>query len=426
MDNKLVELVEEGSGCLDEDGKAHFRDANHVEALISQIISKLDFPHNEYKLSGYVFERNLRSIIGKIGPEDDVEDAFTDSLGELKEELGTSNEHEYTIFFPLSIRLNSGRQETFCIENVEIKEIGEDSWTENIEDLEENDDFRIRTIDYPHDLFDGGSFWKTTVSALDSRFALERTQFVLKTFLSEINFLQHYRQLRSFDIPASHPWPNTWSNIRLPPLFVVFQGGTFNDVEFSRDISPIREVEINEDVLKRLDELPSFCNKNELDDYLISGLQLYLSGITSPSNEEAFLEFWRSLETLTLSKPGDISRDVTDRASSIISNRDEGLLPDQLDRAIDIRNETVHADANPSISHSDINTLKQLTDYLLSFYIGKQDTWSVSDIRFVLHKCNPTDEDILIQQKEARENNRDKIDREIEILDRLIEETSSH
>jgi hypothetical protein len=175
--------------------------------------------------------------------------------------------------------------------------------------------------------------------------------------------------------------------------------------------------------MQNVQSLPVLGNDEcEIDSELIPGLHFFLSGMTNPDDTGAFLDFWRGLEILTLSEPGDVTRDIVERAVVPIRPEDQYLFDKHVDRIVDTRNDLVHGNVDTDVTQADLNLLKQLHETLLDLYIHNREEWSTSDVRFILHDCGVGDEDKLAQQKEARLRNIEKIEREIELIDNLRED----
>jgi len=424
MDEDLKTLIGEVAELLDENGRTSFEHANRVETLLAIIIDKLEFPRRKYGLSETTFERTLRKVIGQVDSEDDIESTFQDLLGELKKELGTSEGDEYSVAFHLPIELPGTKtQYELTVHGVNIEQLSKEVWKEEfLETAQKDVSFGIRLKESPYESPDKGSFWKVNISAIDPDFAVERTNFVLQTFLAELNYLNHYGRITNIETPTSNPWPRSWSDIVLPFSLLVFNDEEFVKAEFSEDARPRNPVEINQEVLDRIDGLPSFSEeKYETDSHLISGLHFFLAGVTNTDNVGAFLDFWRGLETLTLSEPGDSSNDITDRATTIIRPDDEHLFKEHIDRIVATRNNLVHGNTDVDVVQADLNALKQLLESLIDLYIYRRGEWNESDIRFVLQDCNLGEQESLQQQREARVSAQEEVERELEILDGLIE-----
>ena len=422
MDDDLVRLIDEASEHLNENGRSNFEDIEYTEMLLALIIERVDFPYQKYHISQETFDRRVRNIIGQIEPDEDTETYFLNFIGDLKQNLQINGRDEYTIAFSLPIILHSEKEyHKFSIDGSLIEQISKNKWeNEYIKKAQEDFSFKVDMTNSPHTLSSDGSFWKTTVVTADPQFAIERTEFILKTLLAEMNLAQHFGKVKHFETPSSNPWPRGWSDIRLPFCLLGFQDGDFLKAEFTEDIRPREIVDVEKEALSAIDEFPTFEEDYEIDDYLTSGFHFYLSGMTTPSNTESFLDFWRSLEILTLSEPNDTSGDIIDRSSILTSSNTGELFAKQLRRLVDVRNKLVHGKIDVNVSQSDINTLKRLSEYLLDLYISKRDHWNESDFKFVLHKCDPRKKQRLKQQRKAKRHNHSKIERELELLDELI------
>ncbi|SFG35114.1 hypothetical protein SAMN04488063_1771 [Halopelagius inordinatus] len=425
MDADIKVLIEKASKLIDEDGRSSFKHADRVSTLIALIIEDLDFPRRKFGLSEQAFERHLRQKIGQIDTKGEIDSEFYDLLGELKKELGTSEEVEYSVVFALPIKFPNQRDDrVFEYHGIEIKQISQSVWEDDFLEIARNDaSFEIQLTKSPYQLPDDGSFWKTETTAIDPDFALERTRFALKTLLGEINFLEHYGYVKNYHEPTSHPWPRGWSDILLPFALLLFQEGKFVKEDFSEDARPRTVVEVTEEVVDNIGDLPTFTGESyEVDQYLISGIHFFFSGITNANRTGAFLDFWRGLETLTLSSPGDTSSDITERAITTVIPDEEDLFGKHVDSLVNTRNNLVHGDLSVDISQANINLLKDIHESLINLYMRRRDKWTVSDIRFVLHECDIDKTDRLQQQRNARMQNCERIEREIEILDELMTE----
>lgn len=422
MDDDVKELIEEASEYIDEDGRSSFDHAQESETLLSIIIDNLNFSRREYGLSENAFERALRKIIGQIDSSDDVESKFQNLLGSLKKEVGTSEPNDYVVTFALPLNVPKEEDHKFTIHGLEVEQITEESWKNDVlEKAKQESLLELRIERSPYEFSEDGTYWQTCVSGLDPDFAIERTRHILRTLLAVINYLHFRRQITHLEVPTSNPWPERWSNIVPPFAMFVFKDDNYVKAEFSDNVTPRDPVDIDEEVIEEVNNLPDFgSNKFDIDDQLTSGLHFFLDGITNPKKTSSFLDFWRALEILTLSKPGDSSSDITDRAKSFINVEDEHLFETHISRIVDVRNDLVHGDPDVDVVQADLNILKELTESLLSLYMNKRDDWSESDMKFVIHNCSVGEKSQLKQQKEARIRNQERLKNEIGIIDELI------
>ncbi|WP_152424848.1 HEPN domain-containing protein [Natronococcus jeotgali] len=423
MDEELKILIREAAEVLDENGRTSFENSNRIEKLLAFIIEKLHFPRRRYGISGKRFEHEMRNIIGQIDPEEDIESKFQESINELKRKLGTSEEEKYSVIFPLPIKTSSINKYKFEFHGATIKQIEDERGIDLLETAQKDISFGSGFQDSPYEVSTESTFWKINIPSNDPYFAIERAEFILNTFLAELNYLHHKETVINYENTSSGPWPKSWSDIIFPFCILVFRNEEFVVAEFSEDSRPRNPVIIDQWVLDEIDNLPRFCDEDyEIDEQLISGLHFFFDGITNPDRISSFLDFWRGLETLTLSEPGDSSSDITNRAATVIRPDDEEFFRKHIDRIVDIRNGLVHGNTDIDVSQADLNLLKNLHESLISHYVYKRGEWSKSDIKFVLHKCEVGKEERIQQQKEARMLNREKIEREIDILDELVED----
>lgn len=95
----------------------------------------------------------------------------------------------------------------------------------------------------------------------------------------------------------------------------------------------------------------------------------------------SFLNFWTSLEAITLKKKGIPHLEITSRLKSILKNLSP-LEEHKIDRIYSLRNNLVH-DGAYDISQYDRNLLKTYAEIMISFFLSQLSKYDIQEIQTI-------------------------------------------
>ena len=214
---------------------------------------------------------------------------------------------------------------------------------------------------------------------------------------------------------SNGPWPYRWSELRPPFIYFVFKEGIhlgfykneiYETYFYSKDPTFRDEVRVNnfrveraEDILEMLPNFPE--TTNTVDQILIDGLTRYQRALAEPDDHEAFLNYWRGIETMTLKDKSERMDEIPKRAKALFEPDDPDIFEYRLSRVKLLRNELVHTGHNPQIQDEDLKLLKTVLEELMLLFVEFRDEWSLNDFNFVLNEGG-SDSDELDEMKAER------------------------
>lgn len=371
----------------------------------------------DLKISKNTLESKLQELLNNVKNEDDPESKFWDGFQDLKDRLGSGSERQYTIAFPLNILFtgiecpDSFNALDMHIENISKEEF-ENDFVRRAEGNSDYDEFIEQT---PNSFNTEYSYWKVKSPARDVGFSVDLVENRLDLLLGQINYAIHYGVSQFLKYTASI-WPKRWSELRFPFIYLVFENNRYNTTYRSEDVTPRKAVRISgkkaNGFANIFPEIQGLEKSAKVDQRLIRALRSYQKGITSPTFKEAFLHFWRGLETLTLVGEQDRTETVLKRAQSIVPLQPPFISEERLNLIAEKRNSAVHEGIDVSIAKLDRNLLKLLLDELIRFYFEYRDKFEYADFKFaLLHGVKSSSE--LSSFKDCKE-------REVELIERIL------
>ena len=144
-------------------------------------------------------------------------------------------------------------------------------------------------------------------------------------------------------------------------------------------------------------------------------LRFYQKGITSANNEDAFLHFWRGLESITLQDNQKPQRNLLEKIQDILHVEDEPVLKEQLKYYKNVRNDLVHGNNRIELTDDEKQTIRNWLEGFLEFYITALTELSLEkdSMEFVLNHVGKSKESLNQQKKVYR--------RRIDILEKLLQ-----
>ena len=156
------------------------------------------------------------------------------------------------------------------------------------------------------------------IDALDPRYASDRCVEALQYLLGRINFALTRNQLEGMQINSS-VWNTRWQDLRLPFIYLVFEDSDYLKFSYSTDPTPRRSTILAGHDASRyteyFDEILSLNGSlNEMEARLVKSMSSFQDGVTNTDRENAFLDYWRGAERLTLTTETDTTSTVVQRA----------------------------------------------------------------------------------------------------------------
>ena len=419
-----------------EDGgwKYSGRGSQFYDYLMPILVENLDISPSSLRISKKKVYGNINELLLEVKDEKEPASEFEARIEEIIDDISEIDVEEYTLAFPLNYdsRDQDLLPDTLFFKDMEFQSIDYQSWQQDwVPDYEnhegDRDLMKLETFlnKSPNDIADSHyTYWKASCYARDATFAMNEISESLETILGEMNYAMAFNRRQGESI-HSGPWPNRWSELRSPFIFLLYSDGEYLNHAFpSRDASyrkPESPHSMREEQFEEIFELlPTFESEQAIDGRLIAAFNMFQSGITTTSYQEGFFEFWRGIELLASIDEDTHSTESEDAISAIVERvaqiydwQNPKIAKIRLDRVADKRNEYVHEGEYDSINRNDYNLTKTLLEGMINFAYDNRTDWDVGDWNYVLRNFE-TDEDI-IEDKQSR------FERKIELLDELKE-----
>lgn len=405
----IPELVDMAVACIDKeaddwrisgsDNTTRFR--HLMPILIEKLAEDSQLSAHEYNISEQGLRGELRSFLNDIKHEDEPGRYFEQNIGDLHQQLGTTEPTQYTIGFPLNLRLRSQRQQdTFRSLGHKIERMGRNEWLsefkERAETAEQEDDqghgddrFTDFMEQVPNDFsWANNTFWKFELDARDEQFVIDRLERVLGYLLGKINVAAYAGSQEGFSSSPS-VWQSGWSDLRHPFIYIVFEEDLYSQFYYETDISPRDKFRVHSARASMFDiSIDNFPGVeyplDSLEERFVETVRRFQAAITEADREESFLEYWRGIEALTLTGDDEGMDTVIRRAEAPLEHTDHTFFRYRLKRARYKRNQLVHDGVDISVTRHDQNLLKRILEELIWLYCGNLDRWDADDFRFYL------------------------------------------
>ncbi|WP_435551853.1 hypothetical protein [Natrinema sp. CGMCC1.2065] len=420
MNGKLESWISEAIDCHDDDGVIRNENISRIERLMPLIVKEIPIDRHAFRVSEETIEGKIRSLLQEVHDDPNPIDEFENRLSNIQRDLGISGKNYYTVAFPLNIKFSAGDEpQVFDMLNSQVKRIGRNKWRQDYANPAKDNDHKLERFlkKSPNDLDTlNHTYWKVTYRAGDERYAVNKVSEIINLLCGKINYSIYYKRAQGMSV-NSGPWVSGWADLRSPFVYLVFEDGYYNSYHYSRDPSPRKTTRVTSQKRRRYDavmpEIPDFGQSpNKVDDVIISGFQLFQSAIAEPDLDEAFLHYWRAVETLTMTNPEERLGKIPERAKALIEPKNPKLFDDRLERVRNMRNKLVHEGVDVHPEKEDLNLLKTLLESLIKFFIDFRNDWDYDDFRFILDTAS-TDKHGLQQMKSHRK-------REVELIDQLL------
>ncbi|MCU4718138.1 hypothetical protein [Halapricum hydrolyticum] len=407
------EIVENVAECLHEmdtgDGYQYSHsDEKQVEEGISAIIERVNVDTDQFRLSEQRLRKQIKESVWKAKSENgDTADLFWSDMDDIHRTLGTQDRTTYTIVFPLNVVFDEvERPDEYDSLGYSVQAISSDEWDDYCdrayeaeqERAEESDVINDRNkleewfSDSPNQLDrQGQTYWLMEIDALDPRYASDRCVEALQYLLGRINFALTRNQLEGMQINSS-VWNTRWQDLRLPFIYLVFEDSDYLKFSYSTDPTPRRSTILAGHDASRyteyFDEILSLNGSlNEMEARLVKSMSSFQDGVTNTDRENAFLDYWRGAERLTLTTETDTTSTVVQRARTVA--RSSNVVSQSTVR--DKRNKLVHEGDSVEITTDDTNTVKDMLEVLIRLYVDKSGEWGHEEFLFFFEHADKSD-----------------------------------
>lgn len=426
--NLLAESIEEN-----EDGGWRYSGTeatNYSDRLAPIVLEGLDINPDDLRIRAERIETELNSLILESKTKDDSPTYVEENLHEFKEELYSRDLNEYQIAFPLNFD-HSDREllpDTIQLADVTFERLPRGEWNDRfVPDLKQErphtePEARLsRFLDRcPNDISNHRlTYWYSSYRARDAYYAVDRIADRLEILLGLLNYSATFNRIQTFS--SNHgPWPDRWVDLREPFIYLLHSDDGFMKHLWSQDPT-LRDPDSPHSAQRELfeaifDSVPTFEESRPLDGPLMNSIRAFQAAITEPNERDAFFEFWRGIEILTLTNEQDPLSTVSDRASALVKMNDDEVGRIRRERAREKRNSYVHEGAGLRITNADRNLLKTLHESLIDFYIDKRSEWGTDEMRFALDQFT-LDRGEIQQLRQKREAELELIKRFEDIAD---------
>ncbi|WP_137683623.1 HEPN domain-containing protein [Haloarcula mannanilytica] len=418
MNSNLDLWVEEAVDCFETDGSLSGQNISKFNKLLQLIVEEWSIDNDLFRVSDKTISRKAREVLRKARRYKNPVQYFHNSKGDVQKSLHSEPHLKYTIVFPLNIKFTAmgDRPDSFTIQEENLIRIANSTWkTQYWPSIKNKRNIKRVLEKSPNSINSNNfSYWKYQVEAVDQRYAMNRISELVELLCAKINFSLH--QGRAPDFHASTgPWPYRWSQLRPPFIYFVFKEGIhlgyykrekYNSYFYSTDPEPRKTVRVSSNKQERyvfgMEYLPDIPRElDDVDQVLVDGLYLYQSGIAESDQQDAFLNYWRGIENMTLTNEQERMTEIPSRTASLFEPENKEIFKYRLQRVRLIRNNLVHEGRQTKVEDDDLKLLKTVLEALIMLFVEFRQKWDITDFEFVLN-TGRNDETKLKEMKNSR------------------------
>lgn len=384
MNPNLEYLVNEAIDCYEEqDGDLVLQNENirRRDHLLNLIIDDFPISLRNHDISRTEFRRKLRQLIKTAKSSQDPLDYFEQEHQNLLSQILSQQQDTYTIAFPLNITdtpFDELRLRGESFNRLSMSDWDSRFWNSALGKNDFQDVYKeVQTKKEPWQ-----TFWFIEIDAVSEQAAIEYMQNLLEVVLGQLQYCIHHwtkRTVRSgFSIEQYG-----WSELRNPFIYILQKNGSYESTYYDEDIRERERIMATPRVKRRLEreyaQIPEFTNPNEVEEEILNAFRGYHEAVTEPNGRRAFLDYWRTLESLALVDPEDSTRTVLERGTAVaIFDREQGfdenfglngLESYMTDRLSMLRNQLSHETSPPTVHEKDMEYLRCLFHNLAKFMI---------------------------------------------------------
>ena len=393
----------------------------HLEDLIQHFASEFPADAEGLRISRNELENQIRNLLDESQSRSDSVEAFQEGFRQLPSKIRDVSLKNYQIGVPLNISPQIPFDE-IGFGNYRFEIVAKEEWTEKFAAPALSDpEFSKQFEQVPNSFEDDYTYWVLEYEARDSEHILEIAERYLGVILGQLIYcLFDWGHTNRFD--GETVWNRPWSELRLPFVYILREGDDFHSAFFDDDISPRHTIEMYRDRQERLEvryqQIPQLDNPNEIEEKLINSFKNFQSGATESDSRQAFLDYWRAVETLCKFNEDDKMERVAERARAIIPRQDS-LLKERFDAIADKRNSLVHEKVGVTVTHRDNEFLRSVVYNLIPFMIINRE-WNPDRIKDWLDMSSKKSSDLSHKLRLLEEEIEEK-ERDAEMAQRILD-----
>lgn len=362
-----------------------------LDTLVQYILSEFPADSDGLRVSTDELDHRVRELLNEASQQDDPVDAFETSFNQLPNEITGSTLEHYTLGVPLNISPELPRDE-LGFQNHRFDRVSIEEWIDKFADsaLEDNA-FADQFDQVPNEFEEEFTYWEFEYASRDSKHILEIAERYLGVILGQLIYcLFPWSHSNRFD--RGTVWNRPWSELRLPFVYILRDKNGYHSAYFDDDISPRQPIQMLKDRQERLkiryEQIPPLNSPNATEEKIINAFRNFQSGATESNRRQAFLDYWRTVETLCLFGDEPMEN-VVPRAEAVISTEENGddLLKRRLIEVKNKRNSLVHEKVDVTINKRDTEFLRSLLYKLIPFMIINRK-WDQEKIRLWLENAS--------------------------------------
>lgn len=340
------------------------------------------------------------------------------------EEIKTSPPEYYAIIFPVNLvpTIEDLIDSEFVVAGYEFERISQETWRESYyRHIEEDTEFKnfldelplgYRPLDNTH--------WRVSIKARDKRYAVKRAKELIEFWLGSLNYC-FYGWKNHSGIEYTRKDQTRDKRLYPPRFILVTKCGT--NIGFYRgdDLSLRSPLKLSKKNADRINNLYQYLriphtDSNDIENSVISTLQVYQRGMTASNIEDSFLYYWRGIEMITLTDWGTSSDTALKRVMAISILTDVDISPSLLNEIADKRNTLVHEGVDIRISKAERNAIKRLLDGALAFVLMFRSDYNKEEFESMLMYSNDKEEEKFYNLLDGNRNQLKDVARELPLF----------
>lgn len=393
----------------------------HLDSLIQYFANEFPADTEGLRISNDELESRIRELLSESLSRSEPVDAFEEEFEQLPDRIRDITLENYQLGVPLNLSPQIPF-DTIGFGNYQFELVDKKEWMNKFAAPALDDpEFSKQFEQVPNSFADDYTYWVLEYEARDPVHILEIADQYLGVILGQLIYcLFDWSYTNRFD--GETVWNRPWSELRLPFVYILREEDAFHSAFFDDDISPRHSIEMYRDRQERLklryQQIPQLDSPNEIDEKLINAFKNFQSGATEADSRQAFLDYWRALETLCKFNEDDKMDKVAERARAIIP-RQYPLLKERFDAIANKRNSLVHEKVGVTITHRDNEFLRSVVYNLIPFMIINRE-WNPDRIKDWLDMSSKESSELSHKLRLLEKEIEDK-KREAEMAQRILD-----
>lgn len=358
-----------------------------LDTLVQYFVSEFPGDTDGLRVSTDELDRRVRELLEQSNDRESPVEEFEAGFDRLPDEITSSPLQQFTLGIPLNLSPQLPFDE-LGFQNHRFERISRDDWTSKYSEPALRDDaFAEQFEEVPNGFEEEFTYWEFEYASRDPDHVLEIAERHLGVILGQLIYCL-FPWSRRTEHGEGTVWNRPWSELRLPFVYILRDEDGYHSAYFDDDISPRETIQMLKDRQDRLKirykQIPPLENPNTIEEKIINAFRNFQSGATESNRRQAFLDYWRAVETLCLF--GDERmRNIVPRAQTVISNGENGdeLLERRLEDVKEKRNALVHEKVGVTITNRDTEFLRSILYQIIPFMIINRE-WEPAKIKLWL------------------------------------------